>query len=104
MMKLGYISRREKDGKPFFKFLEASYSRRINRLGDRVFSKLLLIPVDFEDVSMNTEIMQKNTSLILVGEPFILDDDLRERITKWVEWANKADPSEYDPLYKKGGQ
>ena len=24
--------------------------------------------------------------------------ELREKCIKWVEWANKVDPSEYDPF------
>ena len=32
------------------------------------------------------------------NEPFLLDDELRKKATRWVEWANNADPSEYDPL------
>lgn len=36
----------------------------------------------------------------VVQEPFLLDDELREKVERWVEWANKADPSEYDPFAK----
>ena len=25
----------------------------------------------------------------------------KEKVVKWVEWANKADPSEYDPFAKQ---
>lgn len=39
-----------------------------------------------------------NDNLILVQEPFLLDDELRERVNRWVEWANKVDPKEYDPF------
>jgi hypothetical protein len=28
---------------------------------------------------------------------------LREKCKKWVEWANKADPSEYDPFADAAG-
>ena len=35
---------------------------------------------------------------ILVSEPFLLDDELRQKVTEWVEWANHADPKEYDPF------
>ena len=45
------------------------------------------------------KIMKKN-NLILVCEPFLLDDELKEKVIKWVDWANKADPKEYDPFYK----
>lgn len=59
---------------------------------------MLAFPVDYEEVVDNANMMKKNDSLILVREPFLLDDELREKVTKWVEWANKADPSEYDPF------
>ena len=39
-----------------------------------------------------------NSNIILVQEPFLLDDELREKVTKWVEWANNVDPKEYDPF------
>lgn len=42
--------------------------------------------------------MKKNPSVILVREPFLLDDELRDKVTRWVEWANNADPNEYDPF------
>ena len=29
----------------------------------------------------------------------LLDDELKEKVTRWVDWANKADPSEYNPFY-----
>ena len=44
----------------------------------------------------NANIMKGNSGLILVSEPFLLDDELKEKVTKWVEWANNADPKEYD--------
>lgn len=64
-----------------------------------MYSKLLY-PVDYEEIVSNANIMHDNPQLILVQEPFLLDDELRERVTKWVEWANKAEPSEYDPFAK----
>ena len=48
----------------------------------------------------NANFMRNNPRLILVQEPFLLDDELKEKVVKWVEWANKADPSEYDPFAK----
>ena len=53
-----------------------------------------------EEIVDNADIMKKNPSLILVQEPFLLDDELRDKAVRWVEWANKADPSEYDPFAK----
>ena len=100
VQKIGYIVRYDLDLNPHlterFKFREASFTRTINSRGDKIRSKLLLWPVDYEEVADNAETMKKNPSLILVQEPFLLDDELREKCTKWVEWANTADPKEYD--------
>ena len=45
--------------------------------------------------------MKNNPRLILVREPFLLDAELEDKCEKWVEWVNKADPSEYDPFASK---
>lgn len=59
---------------------------------------MLVFPVDYEEIVDNANIMKNNSSIILVREPFLLDDELREKVVRWVEWANKAKPSEYDPF------
>ena len=64
-----------------------------------MYSKLSC-PVDYEEIVENANFMRNNPQLILVKEPFLLDDELRKKATMWVEWANKADPSEYDPFAK----
>lgn len=101
-MKIGYIVKYDLALNPHlterFKFREATFTRSINSRGDRVYSKMLQFPIDYEEIVDNANIMKKNSNLILVQEPFLLDDELREKVTKWVEWANKADPSEYDPF------
>lgn len=101
-MKIGYIMEYDLKMNPHltekFKFREATFTRRITSKGDRVYSKMLLFPVDYEEIVDNANIMKKNSQLILTREPFLLDDELKEKIVKWVEWANKADPSEYDPF------
>ena len=81
-----------------FEFKEATFTRRISSRGDRVYSKLLLFPVDYEEIVDNANIMKKNSRIILIKEPFLLDDELREKGVRWVEWANKADESEYNLL------
>lgn len=93
-MRIGYIVRYGKDSDTRFRYREESYQRKITAKGDRVYCKMLH-PVDYEDVQQNTEIMREN-GLILVCEPFFVDDKLRDKVTKWVEWANNADPKEYD--------
>lgn len=101
-MKIGYIVEYNLEMNPHltekFKFREATFTRRISSRGDRVYSKMLQFPVDYEEIVDTANMMKNNPSLIIVREPFLLDDELREKVTKWVEWANKADPSEYDPF------
>lgn len=106
MMKIGYIQEYDLELNPHlterFKFREASFTRRISSRGDRVYSKMLQFPVDYEEIVDNANIMKNNSGLILVREPFLLDDELKEKVTKWVEWANHAEPSDYDPFAKEG--
>lgn len=66
-----------------------------------MYSKMLSCPVDYEEIVDNAEIMRNHPGIILVREPFLLDDELKEKVVKWVDWANKADPSEYDPFAKQ---
>lgn len=101
-MKIGYIQeiglQLNPQCKERFRFKEASFTRRISSRGDRVYSKMLALPVDYEEIVDNANIMKKNSKIILVREPFLLDDELRKKVTEWVEWANTADPHEYDPF------
>ena len=103
-MKLGYIAKYDLNLNPHlteqFTFKEAPFTRRISANRDRVYSKLLA-PVDYEEIVSNANIMRNNPKIILVREPFLLDDELREKAIRWVEWANKADPREYDPFARQ---
>lgn len=101
--KIGYICRIAGKGTGYmFRFLETSYTRKISSRSDRVYSKILY-PQNYDDVKNNTEIMKEN-GVILVTEPFFLDDELREKAVRWVEWANNADQREYDPFCDDGVQ
>lgn len=103
LMKIGYIQRYDLELNPHlterFKFVEDTFTRRLSNRSDRVYSKKLR-PLDYEEIVDNANIMKKNPRIILVQEPFLLDDKLREKAIRWVEWANKADESEYDPFAK----
>ncbi len=103
-MKLGYIAKYDLKLNPRlteqFVFKEAPFTRRISTHSDRVYSELLY-PVDYEEIVSNANIMRNNPKVILVRKPFLLDDELREKAIRWVEWANKADPREYDPFAKQ---
>lgn len=100
-MKIGYIRRNFLEPNPNsterFKFMEATCTRRISNRGDRISSKMLAYSIDYKEIEDNTNMMRKD-GLILVCEPFFLDDELREKAIRWVEWANNADPKEYDPF------
>ena len=104
-MKIGYIAEYDLELNPHltekFKFREATFTRRISSRGDRVYSKMLQFPVDYDEIVDNANMMKNNSGIILVREPFLLDDELKEKVTKWVDWANKADPREYDPFAKE---
>lgn len=99
-MKIGYIRRNNLELNPQltekFTFKEATFTRRISSRGDRCYSNMLCEPVDYEEIVDNANMMKSDHGLIVVNEPFLLDDELREKVVKWVEWANKADPKEYD--------
>ena len=98
-MKIGYIAKYNLELNQHLteklKFKEASVTRRISSRGDRVYSKMLACPIDYEEIVDNAKLMKNNPELILVGEPFLLDDELREKCLWWCEWANKVDESEY---------
>ena len=101
-MKIGYIRRNNLELNPHltekFKFIEATFTRRISSKGDKVYSKMLAYPIDYEEIVDNANMMKGDSTLILVSEPFLLDDELKEKVVKWVEWANNVDPKEYDPF------
>ena len=98
-MKIGYIRRNNLELTPHLKerfaFKECTFTRRISSKGDRVYSKLFY-PLDYEEIVDNANMMKENPGLIMVDSPFLPDDELREKAIRWVEWANKADPKEYD--------
>lgn len=103
-MKIGYIERYDLELNPHlterFKFREATFTRRITSKGDRVYSKMLVYPVDYEEIVDNANMMKGDSKIILVCEPFLLDDELRDKCVKWVERANKVSPEEYDPFVR----
>lgn len=44
--------------------------------------------LDAEEIERNTNWMLENDRLILTREPFILTDELRARVEKWIERKN----------------
>lgn len=102
-MKIGYIEKYNLEMNPYltekFKFVEDTFIRRISSHSDRVYSKKFS-PLDYEEIVDNANMMKENPGIILVQEPFLLDDELKEKAIRWIEWANKADPAEYDPFVR----
>lgn len=102
--RIGYIQKYDLTQNPHlterFGFIECPFTRRIFGQRDRVYSKLFY-PMDYEEIVDNANMMKKNSGIILVQEPVLLDDDLKDKVIRWVAWANQADPSEYDPFAKK---
>ena len=102
-MKIGYIKKYNLEMNPYltekFKFVEDTFTRRISSHSDRVYSKKFS-PLDYEEIVDNANMMKENPGIILVQIPFLLDDELREKAIRWIEWANKADPAEYDPFVR----
>lgn len=98
-MKIGYIAEYNLELNPHltekFKFKEATFTRRISSRSDRVYSKMLAFPVDYEEIVDNANLIRGDSGLMLVREPFLLDDELREKCLRWVAWANSVDESEY---------
>lgn len=105
-MKMGCIYRYDLEKNPHltdrFKFVESNFTRKITSKSDRVYSKMFHT-MDYEEIVDNADIMKKSPRLILISEPFLLDDELRERVIRWVKWANSVDPKEYDPFEKLRG-
>ena len=101
-MKIGYISQHNLELNPHlterFSFKEATFTRKVSSRSDRVYSKLLACPVDYEEIVLTAKMMKENKGLIIVSEPFLLDDELKDRAIAWVDWANSVDPKEYDPF------
>ena len=88
--RIGYIRRQDHpDGTSDFKFIEAKIKAvRIGKKGTSVYSYRFRV-FDAEELETNTKIMSDNSQLVLVGEPFITNDALSERLQKVVEHWNK---------------
>ena len=82
-MKIGYIQEIDLELNPHLteklRLKKATFTRRISSRGDRVYSKMLAYPVDYDEIIDNANMNRGNSGLMLVGEPFLLDDELREK-------------------------
>ena len=66
-MKIGYIVKYDLTLNPHltekFKFREATFTRRISSRGDRIYSKMLQFPIDYEEIVDNAAINILNEGL-----------------------------------------
>ena len=71
----------------------------LNRKGRRVKADHFYT-LDADEIESNTKWMLDTERLILTREPFILTDELRERVTRWIEDENRrnSDGREADPV------
>jgi hypothetical protein len=88
--KIGYIRRQENaDGTTEFKFIEAEIkSVRIGKKGTKVYSDRFYV-LDAEELESNTEMMPESSKIVLVGEPFITNAKMSERLKAVVDHWNK---------------
>ena len=59
----------------------------ITKNGVRIYTKNY-IPLDVEDIKVNTDIMTSKEGLVIKQEPFLLTDETRERALTWIENMN----------------
>lgn len=94
--KIGYIRRQKHpDGTTEFKLIEAKIKYvRVGKKGTSVYSDRFYA-LDAEDLESNTEIMSGSSDLVLVGEPFITNDEMTQRLKKVVDHWNKYGAETY---------
>lgn len=61
----------------------------LNRKGRRVKAEHFYT-LDADEIEANTKWMLETECLILTCEPFILTDELRERVNRWIEAENEG--------------
>ena len=77
----------------------------LNRKGRRVKADHFYT-LDADEIESNTKWMLDTERLILTCEPFILTDELRERVTRWIEDENRrnSDGRKADSVQHGDGQ
>lgn len=88
--RIGYIRRQDNpNGTTTFKLIEAKIkSVRIGKKRTSVYSDRFRA-LDAEELEENTELMADNSELILVNEPFVMNDEMSVLLKKIVEHWNK---------------
>lgn len=85
---IGIILKCLRDGKAYWKLAEGKIkSITINSKGKRVKADHFYT-LDANEVEANTQWLMETPALVLIGEPFVLTDDLRKRVETWIEANN----------------
>ena len=69
-------------------YKEAFYRRYISSKKDTIRSSIIRGSYDYKRAETNARFVRAGT--ILVGEPFIVDDEIRQSVELWVDWVNAA--------------
>lgn len=88
--KIGYIRRnKDSDGKIYYKYIESKITAvRIGKTKTSIYSKNFYA-LNASELEFNTKLMSDNSELILVGEPFITNNNLSVRLKKVVDYWNE---------------
>lgn len=80
-----------------WKLVEAKVtSIRLTREGVKIYAPEKFRPLYADDVEFNTKLMEGD-SLIIVKEPFVLNEKTRFRAERWIAAAN-GDPNAVKPI------
>lgn len=93
---IGYIRKSQKLGETKWKWELVKgevYSLAIRKDGVHVCAESFR-PLDDEEIRSNTEIISKRNGLILVQEPFRMDDEIKARVERWIDWMNESPENE----------
>jgi hypothetical protein len=85
---IGYIQKYLRDDNPYALIEAKVTSIRLTKEGLKVYAPKKFRPLFAEDIEFNTKIMSGD-SLILVKEPFVLNDITRSRVERWVAAVNE---------------
>ena len=85
---IGIILKCLRNGEAYWKLAEGKIKTiTLNSKGRRVKADHFYT-LDADEVEENTQWLMNTPALILVGEPFLLNDDLRKRVETWIERNN----------------
>ena len=85
---IGYIQKYLRDENPYALVEAKVTSIRLTKEGLKVYAPKKFRPLYADDIKFNTDIMSGD-SLILVKEPFVLNDITRPRAERWVAAVNE---------------